>query len=146
MEKDFENTEEELFNLSNITKYKQFEIINNINFFISKNGVNDCIIKENLLNYRDQQLNQNNSNENKNKNKFYGNNLDNTTKNGLITEELLTKDFIHYSKETIILSDSIHEKELKIDKIYSFIQKFLRFLKILKKGAHFFNKSIILFN
>ena len=153
LEKDLDSGEEELLNLSGDYKNKYFEIINIINFSIlPKNQKQNVIIEKETqnndikkINIIDNNLNINNDEKNNNQNKN-----DNTNNNKsnikLITEEILNQDFIKYSKETISLTNSIYENELKIDKIYVFIQKFCRYLKLLKRGAGFFNKSIQLFN
>ena len=133
--------EEELFNLSNDIKSKHVEIIKNISFSIFSKNVSDNIIKNEQ------------KQENENKKIIILNNNINQVKNTnseipkeLVTEEILTNDFIQYSKESISLFNSLYEKELKIDKIYFFLQKFCNYLKIVKKGANFFNKSLMLFN
>ena len=149
LEKDLDSGEEELLNLSGDYKNKYFEIINIINFSIlPKNKKQNVIIEKETqnndikkINVIDNNLNINNDEKNNNKNK--NNNTNNKKSNiKLITEEILNQDFIKYSKETISLTNSIYENELKIDKIYVFIQKFCRYLKLLKRGAGFFNKSI----
>ena len=153
LEKDLDSGEEELLNLSGDYKNKYFEIINIINFSIlPKNKKQNVIIEKETqnndikkINIIDNNLNINNDEKNNNQNK--NNNTNNKKSNiKLITEEILNQDFIKYSKETISLTNSIYENELKIDKIYVFIQKFCRYLKLLKRGAGFFNKSIQLFN
>ena len=153
LEKDLDSGEEELLNLSGDYKNKYFEIINIINFSIlPKNKKQNVIIEKETqnndikkINIIDNNLNINNDEKNNNQNK--NDNTNNKKSNiKLITEEILNQDFIKYSKETISLTNSIYENELKIDKIYVFIQKFCRYLKLLKRGAGFFNKSIQLFN
>ena len=137
LEKDIEPGDEELINICNEFKNKNYDIIRAINFTIySKNYVGEKINGEENQKNEKEKINiikENNNNNSKKREEF-------------ITEELLIKDFIKYSKDTVLLSSTIYEKELKIDKIYILIQKLIRFFKIIKGGATFFNKSIIAFN
>ena len=141
-EKDTEADDEELLKICNEFKNNNYDIIRTIDFSIfSKNCVGNKINEEENQNYENEKIN-----------KIKENNIINNNNNnikqidGLITEELLTRNFIKYSKDTVSLSNIIYENELKIDKIYILIQKLYRFLNIIKRGATLFNKSIILFN
>ena len=152
LENDFDSGEDELLNISCDNKNKSFDIINQISFSIlPKNKLQKVLIEKEKQNNDVQKININHNNLNikrdvKSNNQNKGDNKNNNKSNiKLITEEILNQDFIKYSKETISLLNSINENELKIDKIYYFIQKFSRYLKILKRGASFFNKSISLF-
>ena len=142
LENDMENGEEELFNIISDIKTKHFEIVKNTSFSIFSNIVGDNILK----------VEEKQENENKkiiilnNNNNNQINNNNSKIQKELVTEDILTNDFIQYSKESISLFNSIYEKELKIDKIYFFLQKFSNYLKVIKKGANFFNKSLMLFN
>ena len=145
LEKDLDNEEEELLNIKSDNKIKILDIVNIINFSIlSKRNIEKNIIEkeekindENKINIIKDKEKNNNKNDTKQK--------DSNLNTEIISEEMLKKDFILYSEESIFLSNSIYENELKIDKIYSYIQKFLLSSKILKRGANFFKKSILLF-
>ena len=140
LERDMETSEEELFNICNEFKSKHTEIIKIISFSIlSKIGENQ------IINEDGKQKNENEKIINLNNNIQIKNNNFEPQKE-LITENILSQDFINYSKESISLFNSIYEKELKIDKIFVFLQKLCHYLKIIKRGANFFNKSIMLFN
>ena len=139
LEKDIDLDEDELFKTidENIYKNKKIlEIIKTNNFsIISNNGEHNIIIEnKNIINEEKPELDIK-SNIKK----------DSKIKKGL-NEEILTQDFINYEKESISLSDSINSRESKIDIIYLFIKKLSESIKILKKGASYFNKSIILFS
>ena len=139
LEKNIDPEEEELLNIKEEFKIKHMEIINIINFSIlPKNKIIIEKEKKNGDNTKINQINKNNLNIN--------NHSNNKPSKTLITEEIIKQGFIMYSKESISLSNSINENELKIDKMYFFIQKFRKHLNILKCGAKFFNKSIALFN
>ena len=139
LERDMETSEEELFNICNEFKSKHTEIIKNISFSIlSKNGENQ------IINEDEKQKNENEKIIKLNNIQIKNNNSE--PQKELITENILSQDFINYSKESISLFNSIYEKELKIDKIFVFLQKLCHYLKIIKRGANFFNKSIMLFN
>ena len=145
LEKDLDNEEEELLNIKSDNKIKILDIVNIINFSIlSKRNIEKNIIEkeekindENKINIIKDKEKNNNKNDTKQK--------DSNLNTEIISEEMLKKDFILYSEESIFLSNSIYENELKIDKIYSYIQKFFLSSKILKRGANFFKKSILLF-
>ena len=152
LEKDIDEGEEELLNLKRDIKSKKIEIINIINFSIlSKRNIENIIIEKDDQISDENKVNINNDggkNEDQTQKKIiYNNKLKDAQSNKeIINEEKLTTDFIIYSKESIFLSNSINENELKLDKIYSYINKFCHFLKVLKKGANFFKKSIELFS
>ena len=152
LEKDIDEGEEELLNLKRDIKSKKIEIINIINFSIlSKRNIENIIIEKDDQISDENKVNINNDggkNEEQTQKKIiYNNKLKDAQSNKeIINEEKLTTDFIIYSKESIFLSNSINENELKLDKIYSYINKFCHFLKVLKKGANFFKKSIELFS
>ena len=144
LEKEVETGEEELFNICNDSRIKHVEIIKNISFSIfSKNVSNNIINDEEKQQNEKKKIIKLNNNCNNNNQVKYNNS---EPQMELVTEDIITQDFIKYSKESISLFNSIYEKELKIDKIYFFLQKFCHYLKILKKGADFFNKSLMLFN
>ena len=144
LEKDCDVGEGELLNICDNIKNKDIEMVKNTYFSIlSKNKEKNLVFEENKSNKDNKELN--NLNLNKDCNKSYQNPNKRTNKE-LITEELLTQDFIKYSKESVSLGSSIYNIELKIDKIYVYIQKLCQFLKVTKRGANFFNKSIALFN
>ena len=137
LEKNIEPADEELLNICNEFKNKNYNIIKAINFSIRpKNYIGEKINDEGNQKNEKEKIN---IIKEKNNNNFKQN-------DEFITEELLKKDFIKYSKDTILLSNTIYEKELKIDKIYILIKKLIRFFNIIKGGATFFNKSIIAFN
>ena len=144
LEKEVETGEEELFNICNDSRIKHVEIIKNISFSIfSKNVSNNIINDEEKQQNEKKKIIKLNNNCNNNNQVKYNNS---EPQMELVTEDIITQDFLKYSKESISLFNSIYEKELKIDKIYFFLQKFCHYLKILKKGADFFNKSLMLFN
>ena len=150
-QKDIDNEEEKLFNINSDIINKSNEIVKIINFSIlSKNKIGNSIIENSKQNNSEKELNvinRENLNKSKKENKNQNNNfsISNKSNKELAIEEVLTKDFLLYSKESISLSNSIFEKESKIDKIYSYIQKFCKYLKLLKNGAFCFNESITLF-
>ena len=141
LEKDIDLKEDELFNLKYENNYKNNKIIKIIktnNFSILSNNNKNIIlniIEENDIKKENSKILNINNNDDKKENNIKSE----------LNEEILIEDFISYDKETISLAKSIYSKESKIDKIFLFFIKFLKSLKILKKGASFFNKSIILF-
>ena len=61
-------------------------------------------------------------------------------------EKFLSEDLIIYGKDSISLRKMIHSNEVKINKIYYALKKWKHYIENLKKGAFYFNKSIVLFN
>ena len=146
LDKDMETGEDELLNINNEIKSKNLEFIRVINFsFLSKNNqVNKVIEDEKNIN-KINQINKDNLIKNEDSNKDNKQSDKIKAKGKELNENILTQDFLNYSKESISLLNSLYRKESKIDKIYNFLKKFLYYLKILKRGAILFNKSISLF-
>ena len=146
LDKDMETGEDELLNINNEIKSKNLEFIRVINFsFLSKNNQVNKVIEDEKNNNKINQINKDNLNKNEDSNKDNKQSDKIKAKGKELNENILTQDFLNYSKESISLLNSLYRKESKIDKIYNFLKKCLYYLKILKRGAILFNKSISLF-
>ena len=146
LDKDLETGEDELLNINNEIKSKNLEFIKVINFsFLSKNNQVNKVIEDEKNNNKINQINKDNLIKNEDSNKDNKQSDKIKAKGKELNENILTQDFLNYSKESISLLNSLYRKESKIDKIYNFLKKFLYYLKILKRGAILFNKSISLF-
>ena len=104
LDKDMETGEDELLNINNEIKSKNLEFIRVINFsFLSKNNQVNKVIEDEKNNNKINQINKDNLNKSEDSNKDNKQSDKIKAKGKELNENILTQDFLNYSKESISL-------------------------------------------